>query len=77
MLALVACTVGLHKVDRDNRVNGKENTSIYFIHEQGGDALSQMYFQFLLLHHAGLFENLGESKIHQNSWQMGRDVKFA
>ena len=33
--------------------------------------LSQMYFEFLLLHHVAPFENLGEAKIHQDSWQVG------
>ena len=28
-----------------------------------------MCFQFLLLHHAGPFENLSEAKIHQGLWQ--------
>ena len=42
---------------------------LLYMHKAGG-ALSQMYFEFLLLHHAGPFENLGEAKIHQESWQV-------
>ena len=42
--------------------------SISFIHVQGQDALSLVYFEFLLLHHAGPFENLSEDKIY-GKWQ--------
>ena len=64
-LALWGCTKQTEPIGS----NGKENTSISFIYAQGGAALSQMYFDFLLLHHARPFKNLGEAKIHQDSWQ--------
>ena len=69
MLALVACIVGVHKVDRANRAQWKrEHINLFYTCTRWG-ALSQMCFEFLLLHHAGPFKNLGEAKIHQDSWQ--------
>ena len=72
MLALVACTVGVHKVDRANRLQWKREDIKFFVHAQGGGVLSLMYFEFLLLHHARPFKNLAEVKIHQDSWQQQR-----
>ena len=69
MLALVACTVGVHKLDKANSVQWKREHINFFIHAQGGGALSKLCIEFLLLHHAGPFKNLGEAKIHQDSWQ--------
>ena len=75
MSPLVACTLGVHKVDETTGSNGKENTSISVTHAQGWGVLSLIYFKIFLSHHAGPFENLGEDK--SRFMASGRNVKFS
>ena len=57
------------------RSNRKENTAISDIDAQRGRTLSLRYFGFLLLHHAGSFENLGEDR--PEFMPSGRDAIFS
>ena len=72
---LVDCTLGCTEYTKSIDTDVKDNKSISVTDAQGGGTLSLRYFQFLLLHPAAPFENLGEDR--SRLMASGRDVKFS